>query len=289
MGRERRSNKKNESNSNRKPHGQSNGKSDKVYKNKWGRKIKPPQPVKIKVADPEDGIRLNKFLANAGICSRRDADKLIESGAVTINNKAVTQLGSKVLPDDIVHYGGEKVRREKIVYILINKPKDFITTVDDPQGRPTVLNLIGKACKERVYPVGRLDRKTTGVLLLTNDGALTKKLTHPSHGVKKIYHVELDKKVTGQTIKNLMDGVRLEDGVVSADKASFVGDGKNKREIGIELHSGKNRVIRRMLESLGYKVIKLDRVYFGGLTKKELPRGKYRFLTSQEVGMLHML
>lgn len=235
-----------------------------------------------------NGVRLNKFLANSGVCSRREADRLIEAGVVEINGKVVTELGTRVMEGDTVKYGGETLNPENLVYLLLNKPKDFITTVSDPQGRRTVLQLIANACKERIYPVGRLDRMTTGLLLFTNDGDLAKKLTHPSFGVKKIYHVTLDKNVTHRDIVQLLKGVDLEDGTVKADKAEYVKAEGSKKEIGIELHSGKNRVIRRMMEALGYKVVKLDRVYFAGLTKKNLPRGKYRMLDPKEVAMLKM-
>lgn len=237
----------------------------------------------------DDGkTRLNKFLANAGICSRREADVLISTGVVTVNGKIITEMGFKVGSDDKVTYGGETIRSEKKVYLLMNKPKDFITTVDDPFGRRTVLQLLGKL-KQRVYPVGRLDRATTGVLMLTNDGDLTKKLTHPKYGVKKIYHVTLDKNVKENHLQHLCDGFELEDGFTKADVAVYVGDGTKKREVGVELHSGKNRIIRRMFEHLGYTVVKLDRVYFAGMTKKNLSRGQWRFLTDKEVNALKML
>lgn len=237
----------------------------------------------------DDGkVRLNKYLANAGICSRREADVLIQSGAVTVNGKVVTELGTRISPDDKVNFGGETIHSERKVYLVMNKPKDFITTVDDPFGRKTVLQLLGKL-KQRVYPVGRLDRATTGVLMFTNDGELTKKLTHPKYGVKKIYHVTLNKNVTENHLKHLCDGFELEDGFTKADVAVYIGDGSKKKEVGMELHSGKNRIIRRMFEHLGYDVIKLDRVYFAGLTKKNLARGQWRFLTEKEVNTLKML
>lgn len=240
-----------------------------------------------KSASPEL-IRLNKYIANAGICSRREADTLIQTGAIKVNGKVVTELGYKVHRKDIVHYGNQKIQSEKLVYILLNKPKDHITTSKDPQNRKTVMHLVKNACHERVYPVGRLDRNTTGLLLLTNDGELTTKLTHPKHGIKKIYHVILDKACSSSDLQKLVSGIKLEDGTVKADKASYVEGKKGKKEIGIELHSGKNRVIRRMMESLGYKVTKLDRVFFGGLTKKGVERGKYRFLNEKEVQFLKM-
>lgn len=236
----------------------------------------------------EDGkMRLNKFLAHAGIASRREADTLIKAGVVKVNGEIITEMGYRVAPTDKVNYGGETIKSEKKVYLLMNKPKDFITTVDDPFGRRTVLQLLGKL-KERVYPVGRLDRATTGVLMLTNDGDLTKKLTHPKFGVKKIYNVQLDKNVTSNHLQHLCDGFELEDGFTKADVATYVGNGEKKNQIGIELHSGKNRIIRRMFEHLGYNVVKLDRVYFAGLTKKDLARGQWRFLSEKEVGQLQM-
>lgn len=232
-------------------------------------------------------MRLNKFLAQAGIASRREADVLISTGVVTVNGKVITEMGFKVAPEDKITYGGETIRGEKKVYLLMNKPKDFITTADDPFGRRTVMQLLGRL-KQRVYPVGRLDRATTGLLMLTNDGDLTKKLTHPKFGVKKIYNVGLDKNVTSTHLKHLLDGFELEDGFTKADVAVHIGTGENKKLVGVELHSGKNRIIRRMFEHLGYKVTKLDRVYFAGLTKKDLARGQWRFLTEKEVGMLQM-
>lgn len=237
----------------------------------------------------DDGLtRLNKYLANAGIASRREADVLIQSGAVEVNGKVVTEMGYKVNETDKVSFGGQGIKREKKVYILMNKPKDFITTADDPFGRKTVLQILGKL-KERVYPVGRLDRATTGVLMLTNDGDLTKKLTHPKFGVKKIYNVQLDKNVTSNHLQHLCDGFELEDGFTKADVAAYVeSNGEKKNQVGIELHSGKNRIIRRMFEHLGYNVVRLDRVYFAGLTKKDMARGQWRFLSEKEVGLLRM-
>lgn len=239
-------------------------------------------------------VRLNKYLANAGIGSRREADKMIEAGLVSVNGKVVTQLGTKIGPDDVVKYGGETLRSERKVYVLLNKPKDYITTVRDTHNRRTVLELVKHACKERIYPVGRLDRHTTGVLLLTNDGELTKKLTHPSHGARKIYHVETDKNVAHQDMKKLTEGVPLveEDGgteTVRADEAHYAGEHLPKNQLSLVLHSGKNRVVRRMLETLGYQVVKLDRVFFAGLTKKGLERGRWRFLSEKEVGFLKMI
>jgi 23S rRNA pseudouridine2605 synthase len=245
-------------------------------------------------ASPAEGseqglIRLNKYISNAGICSRREADKLIETGVISVNGKIVTELGFKVSASDEINFGGQVLRKEKAVYILLNKPKDYITTLDDPEGRKTVLELIHNATKERVYPVGRLDRNTTGLLLLTNDGDLTKKLTHPRYGVKKIYQVTLDKALTKADMQKIADGFELEDGPIKADDISYVGDGKDKNEVGIQLHSGRNRIVRRVFEHLGYDVVKLDRVYFAGLTKKDLPRGRWRMLSALEVSMLKMV
>lgn len=255
-----------------------------------GKKKWYPKKREQKILDQQEkdklGVRLNKFLANAGVCSRREADMLIESGIVEINGKVVTALGTKVLPTDEVKYDGQTLRREKKVYLLMNKPKGYITTSKDENNRKTVLDLVRPVCKERIYPVGRLDRDTTGVLLFTNDGELAKKLTHPSHGVKKIYHVNLDKNVKKVDLEKLCKGITLEDGVVNADVAVHVGDGLNKKEVGVELHSGKYRVIRRMFEKLGYKVVKLDRVSFAGLTKKKLSRGETRMLTEEEITFL---
>jgi 23S rRNA pseudouridine2605 synthase len=230
-------------------------------------------------------IRLNRFIANSGVCSRRDADEHIKNGLVTVNGKQVTDLGTKVSYDDDVRFKNKKLSSEKKVYILMNKPKDYVTTVDDPHAEHTVLDLIGDACPERVYPVGRLDKATTGVLLLTNDGDLTGKLTHPKYKRKKIYHVFLDKPVTKNDLFKLAEGVELDGTTIVADAVSYA-DTEDKSQIGIELHSGQNRVIRRMFETLGYRVKKLDRVYFAGLTKKNLQRGKWRFLSDKEVSML---
>lgn len=244
--------------------------------------------VKEKITD-EDLIRLNKYIANSGVCSRREADRLIEAGAVQVNGKIVTELGTKISSTDKVMYGDQTISREKPRYILLNKPKGYITTVDDPEKRKTVMVLIQGACKERVYPVGRLDRNTTGLLLFTNDGNIAKKLTHPRYGIKKIYHVELDKNLTKTDFSKILDGLKLEDGFIKVDSIEYVGDGKDKKQIGIELHSGKNRVVRRIFESLDYKVIKLDRVYYAGLTKKNIPRGEWRFLDEMEINMLKMI
>ena len=230
-------------------------------------------------------IRLNRYIATSGICSRRDADELIKKGFITVNGKQVTELGTKVKPEDDVRYKNKKLTSEKLVYILLNKPKDYVTTVEDPHATHTVLELIGDSCSERVYPVGRLDKATTGVLLLTNDGDLAGKLTHPKYNRKKIYHVFLDKAVHKNDLFKLTEGIELDGETVSADEVSYA-DPEDKSQIGIELHSGQNRVVRRLFEKLGYDVKKLDRVYFAGLTKKNLPRGKWRFLSEKEVAML---
>lgn len=227
-------------------------------------------------------IRLNRYLSNAGVASRREADDLIKAGVVTVNGEVVTEMGIKVGPGDVIHYGGQKLTTEKKRYVLLNKPKDFITTTDDPRDRRTVMALIDDACNERLYPVGRLDRHTTGVLLMTNDGDLAKKLTHPSHGAEKIYHATLDKALTKADLEQLVKGVQLDDGPAMADEASYVAGG-TKKEVGLKIHMGRNRVVRRMFEALGYEVVKLDRVVFAGLTKKDLPRGKWRHLTEKEV------
>lgn len=237
--------------------------------------------------DPDAPIRLNKFLANAGMCSRREADQFIQAGVVTVNGQVVTELGTKVQRTDTVHFHDQLVSLEKKVYVLLNKPKDYVTTSDDPQQRKTVMELVKDCCRERIYPVGRLDRNTTGVLLFTNDGELASKLTHPKYQKKKIYHVFLDKNASSEDLQKIADGVTLEDGEVHADAISFASD-TDKKQVGIEIHSGKNRIVRRIFESLGYRVLRLDRVMFAGLTKKGLKRGDWRFLTQQEVAMLHM-
>ena len=230
-------------------------------------------------------MRLNRFISNAGICSRREADNLIKKGEIKVNGKVVTELGTIVSIHDVVEYHGQKLNPEKKVYVLLNKPKDTVTTAHDPQGRKTVIDIVKNACSQRIYPVGRLDRNTTGVLLLTNDGELAKKLTHPSFEAKKIYHVFLDKKLKLDDFNIIANGIELEDGPVRPDNISYV-DPNDHKQIGIEIHSGKNRIVRRIFEHLGYKVEKLDRVYFAGLTKKNLPRGKWRFLTQQEINFL---
>ena len=237
--------------------------------------------------DPNEPIRLNKFLANAGVCSRREADEFIQAGVVTVNGEVVTELGTKVLRTDEVMFHDQPVTPEKKVYVLLNKPKDYVTTSDDPQQRKTVMDLVKGACPERIYPVGRLDRNTTGVLLLTNDGDLASKLTHPKFLKKKIYHVHLDHNVTAHDMQQIAEGIQLEDGEIKADAIEYA-DEKDKKQVGIEIHSGKNRIVRRIFESLGYKVVKLDRVQFAGLTKKNVRRGDWRYLTEEEVDRLRM-
>ncbi len=228
-----------------------------------------------------DTIRLNRYIANAGLCSRREADGFIESGQITVNGQTITEMGYQVKPTDVVKYGRKILNREKLVYLLLNKPKDFITTTDDPEGRRTVMELVDKACEERVYPVGRLDRATTGLLLLTNDGELADKLSHPSNEIRKIYQVEIDKPITGDDFDKISVGFELEDGFIKPDKVSVVTP--DQQVIGVEIHSGKNRIVRRIFEHLGYEVTKLDRTTYAGLTKKDLPRGNWRFLTEKEV------
>jgi 23S rRNA pseudouridine2605 synthase len=232
-------------------------------------------------------IRLNKYIAASGICSRREADKFINAGLVTVNGQVISELGTKVTKSDDVRYNGERLKAERPVYILLNKPKDYITTLRDPYAKRTVMELVQNACKERVYPVGRLDRNTTGVLLLTNDGELAKQLTHPSSNKLKVYHVTLDKSLSKPDFQKILDGFNLEDGFIKADELSYI-DANDKKEIGIEIHSGRNHIVRRIFEYLGYNVRKLDRVYFAGLTKKGLERGKYRFLTEKEIAILKM-
>ena len=232
-------------------------------------------------------IRLNRFIANSGMCSRREADTYIATGCVTVNGEIVSEMGFKVKMGDSVSFNGKLLTIEKKVYVLLNKPKGFVTTVEDPHADKTVMDLVQHACYERIYPVGRLDKNTTGLLLFTNDGDLTKRLTHPKYNRKKIYHVHLDQKVSKAHLDEIVDGVTLEDGFVAADSVSYA-DEEDKKQVGIEIHSGKNKIVRRIFEHLGYKVVRLDRVYFCGLTKKNLPRGKWRFLTQDEVNMLKM-
>ncbi len=234
-------------------------------------------------------IRLNKYIADSGVCSRREADTLIESGKVMVNGIVVTTLGTRVAPDSQIRIGDEQLSRETLRYILLNKPKGVITTMDDPQERDTVMNLVGNACKERIYPVGRLDRNTTGVLLFTNDGELAKTLTHPKHEIRKVYHVVVDLPVTDDHFKQIEEGFELEDGFIKVDAVDFIGTGVDRTQIGLEIHSGRNRIVRRIFEHLGYKITRLDRVVFASLTKKDLPRGKWRHLRSEEVNFLKML
>lgn len=237
--------------------------------------------------DPNQPVRLNKFLANAGVCSRRDADKYIQAGVVTVNGEVVTELGTKVMRTDTVLFHDNAVRMEKKQYVLLNKPKGYVTTSEDPQNRKTVMDLVRNACPERIYPVGRLDRNTTGVLLLTNDGEMASRLTHPKFLKKKIYHVTTDQNVTAADLRQIAEGITLEDGEIKADAVEYASE-TDKKQVGIEIHSGRNRIVRRIFEALGYHVVKLDRVYFAGLTKKNVKRGDWRYLTEQEVNMLRM-
>lgn len=250
-----------------------------------------PRPKKVEyeapVIDPNEEIRLNKYMANAGICSRREADEYIQQGLVKVNGEVVTELGTKITHKDTVEYDEKLVTLESKCYILLNKPKDCVTTSDDPNGRLTVMDLVKGACDARIYPVGRLDRNTTGVLLLTNDGDLASKLTHPKYVKKKIYHVWTDKDIAEEDMQRIADGIELEDGPIHADAISYATD-TDRNQAGIEIHSGRNRIVRRLFESLGYHVTKLDRVYFAGLTKKNLPRGRWRYLTQEEVNFLKM-
>jgi 23S rRNA pseudouridine2605 synthase len=232
-------------------------------------------------------MRLNRYIANAGLCSRREADTYISTGCVTINGKIVSEMGHQVLPGELVSFNGKVISAEKKVYVLLNKPKGYVTTLEDPHADKTVMELIANACTERIYPVGRLDKSTTGLLLFTNDGDLTKRLTHPKYNRKKIYHVFCDRAVSKAHLQEIVDGVNLEDGFVVADSVSYVSE-EDKKQVGIEIHSGKNKIVRRIFEHLGYKVDKLDRVYFCGLTKKDLPRGRWRYLTEEEVSLLKM-
>ena len=248
-----------------------------------------PRPQRIEYVlpeiDPNEPIRLNKFMANAGVCSRREADELIQQGLVKVNGTPVTELGTKITRNDVVEYNEKVVTLESKCYVLLNKPKDCVTTSDDPNGRTTVMDLVKGACTERIYPVGRLDRNTTGVLLLTNDGDLASKLTHPKYVKKKIYQVWTDKPISEDDMQRIADGIELDDGPIHADAVSYVSP-TDRKQAGIEIHSGRNRVVRRIFETLGYHVVKLDRVYFAGLTKKNLARGKWRYLTQEEVNFL---
>jgi len=261
----------------------------KLKKRPLSRKSKDAALPRSKAGDQPrtDEMRLNRFIANAGVCSRREADKYIIAGLVTVNNEVVSELGVKVRMTDDVRLDGRRLDAEKKVYFLLNKPKGYVTTTDDPKAGQTVMDLLENACSERIYPVGRLDKGTTGVLLFTNDGELSDRLTHPSHSIKKIYQVTLDRQVTKKDILQIADGIELEDGPIAADAISYV-DPADKTVIGLEIHSGRNRIVRRIFEHLGYRVRKLDRVYFAGLTKKNLPRGRWRMLTKREVSFLKM-
>ncbi|MBL4752168.1 MAG: rRNA pseudouridine synthase [Flavobacteriales bacterium] len=246
-------------------------------------------PNKRKAPLKEPGLeRLNKVIANSGVCSRREADKLIEAGLIKVNGKVVIEMGYKVKPDDQVKYQSKILTGERKVFIIMNKPKDHITTVTDTHDRKTVMHIVQRMCKERVYPVGRLDRNTTGLLLFTNDGEMAKRLMHPSYGIKKIYHAQLDKVINAKDLQAIRKGVILEDGKAQIDVVEYIGDKKDRRKVGLELHSGKNRIIRRVFEHLGFKVMQLDRIGYAGLTKKDIPRGRCRYMTQKEVGMLKM-
>ena len=276
-------------NNNRRPNGPGNRQQGGAFPRQG--KSFTPRPKRIEyempIPDPNEQIRLNKFMANAGICSRREADEFIQQGLVKVNGEVVTELGTKISHSDVVEYDEKVVTLESKCYILLNKPKDCVTTSDDPNGRTTVMDLVKGACNERIYPVGRLDRNTTGVLLLTNDGDLASKLTHPKYVKKKIYHVWTDKDISEDDMQTIADGIELEDGPIHADAISYATD-TDRNQAGIEIHSGRNRIVRRIFESLGYHVTKLDRVYFAGLTKKNLPRGRWRYLTQEEVNFLKM-
>ena len=257
--------------------------------NNPNRFIPVPRPAEyiLQDVDPNQELRLNKYLSNSGLCSRREADEKIVQGLVKVNGEVASELGIKIKPSDIVEVDGKVVTPERKAYVLLNKPKDCVTTSDDPRGRTTVMDIVKRACRERIYPVGRLDRNTTGVLLLTNDGDLASKLTHPKFVKKKIYHVWLDKSISDEDMQRIADGIELEDGEIHADEISFVNE-TDRNQVGISIHSGRNRIVRRIFEALGYRVVKLDRVYFAGLTKKNLPRGKWRHLTQEEVNYLRM-
>ncbi len=262
-------------------------KTDKPKFKKPARSYKAPQKKQIIQAD-KGGIRLNKYLAHAGIASRREADMLIKTGSVSVNGKIITEMGYKVQPTDTVKFNNEPIKPEKKVYVLLNKPKNFITTTADEKGRKTVMELVSNSTSVRIYPVGRLDRNTTGVLLFTNDGDLSKKLTHPKHRIEKIYHVKLDKNLKTSDFDKILKGLELKDGKIYVDDVSFI-KGASHSEVGIKIHSGRNRIVRRIFEYLGYDVIKLDRVLFAGLTKKDLKRGHWRHLTTKEINFLKML
>ncbi|MDY0216487.1 MAG: pseudouridine synthase [Bacteroidales bacterium] len=252
-----------------------------------GRLVEKPKVLSLSYEEKVGPIRLNKYIANAGICSRREADTLIEGGAIMVNGVYVTELGLKVMPTDEVRYGDRVLCREKTVYLLLNKPKDYITSLDEERGRKNVMELIAGACRERIYPVGRLDRTTTGLLLFTNDGDMARKLMHPKMGIKKVYQIELDKNLKHADMMKIADGIELDDAYIKADSIAYINP-DTKREVGIEIHTGQNRVVRRVFESLGYKVVRLDRTLYAGLTKKDLPRGRWRFLNEKEVNILKM-
>lgn len=258
-------------------------------KKKYSKKFKTTsKPVTSKPSNPSDGIRLNKYIANAGICSRREADVFISAGSASVNGKIITEMGYKVKLTDEVRFDGNLISPEKKRYVLLNKPKNFITTMDDDRGRKTVMDLVSKASKERIYPVGRLDRNTTGLLLFTNDGELAKKLTHPKHNIQKIYHASLDRKLSMSDLTKISEGFILDERRVIVDEISYI-QNQPKSEVGVKIHSGRNRIVRRIFEHFNYKVIKLDRVIFAGLTKKDLPRGHWRHLTEMELNNLKML
>jgi 23S rRNA pseudouridine2605 synthase len=263
--------------------------SDSILKSSKRKTIKKIKQDKTKhhPSSEKEQIRLNRYIASTGLCSRRQADVYIKAGLITVNDKVVIELGTKIYPKDVVKYNGSKIRVEKKIYILLNKPKDYITTVEDPHASKTVLDLVRNACKERVYPVGRLDRTTTGVLLITNDGDLTKRLTHPKFNKLKVYQVTLNKGLKPVDLEKISKGVTLEDGFIKADAISYINP-SDKKLVGIEIHSGRNRIVRRIFEHLNYRIVKLDRVYFAGLTKKGLARGQWRFLTEKEISMLKM-
>jgi 23S rRNA pseudouridine2605 synthase len=263
--------------------------SDSILKSSKRKTIKKIKQDKTKhhPSSEKEQIRLNRYIASTGLCSRRQADVYIKAGLITVNDKAVIEFGTKIYPKDVVKYNGSKIRVEKKIYILLNKPKDYITTVEDPHASKTVLDLVRNACKERVYPVGRLDRTTTGVLLITNDGVLTKRLTHPKFNKLKVYQVTLNKGLKPVDLEKISKGVTLEDGFIKADAISYINP-SDKKLVGIEIHSGRNRIVRRIFEHLNYRIVKLDRVYFAGLTKKGLARGQWRFLTEKEISMLKM-
>lgn len=258
----------------------------KTTKRKTVIKIK-QNKIKHRASVEKEQIRLNRYIASTGLCSRRQADVFIKAGLIAVNNKVISELGTRIYQNDVVKYNGERIKEEKRIYILLNKPKDYVTTVEDPHASKTVLDIVRNACKERVYPVGRLDRTTTGVLLITNDGDLTKRLTHPKFNKLKVYQVTLNKGLKPGDLEKISKGVTLEDGFIKADSISYVNPA-DKKIVGIEIHSGKNRIVRRIFEHLNYRITKLDRVYFAGMTKKGLSRGQWRFLTEKEISMLKM-